>query len=343
MKRTALTLAILALSTSAFAAETPDAAYNGADTTTAALAEQPRAIPVGPFGDTIADVAGTVQEGFFADNAPEPLEALPTPAAAARDTANLVAGTLVDEAPAPFPAETGDTALSILIGDGVFGAAAAAVALPAAFAAAAADADPAAAADAVVAVPMALIDGLTGAAGAFGDAPELPGLPGGEEEPEPTPTPEQVGIVAISASGTAPAAAEACEVAAAPVAFVFDAGSAYSSFVTRALGDAPITVSCGADRTTSATVFLSTTDTETPSAATDTVSGKIGDVVTTFTIKQAGATAAEDTAIGSQSAGTVAAAGSADFDLAATYDKAGAKAGGAISFDAGSTIYVVIQ
>jgi len=336
MKRTTLALAILALSTSAFAAETPDAIYNGADTTTAALAAQPAAIP--GVGTPIAGAAGTVQEGFFAENAPEPLEALPTPAAAARETANLVASSLIENAPEEFPAATGDSALSILIGDGVFGAAAAAVALPAAFAAAAAEQDPALAADAVVAVPTALIAGLTGAAGALG-APEVPGLPGGEEEPEPEPTPS----VAISATGTAPAAAEACEASSAPVAFGFGSGGAYSTFDTRALGDTPITVTCGEDRASAATVFLSTTDTATPSAATDTVSGKIGDVVTTFTIKQAGATAAEDSAIGSQTAGTVAAAGSVDFDLAATYDKAGAKAGGAISFDAGSAIYVVIQ
>jgi hypothetical protein len=342
MKRTTLALAILALSTSAFAAETPDAIYNGADTTTAALAAQPNAIPApgNAVGGPVANVAGTVQEGFFADNAPEPLEDLPTPAAAARAAANLVASSLIETAPEEFPAATGDTALSILIGDGVFGAASAAIALPAAFAAAAAVQDPAIAADAIIDVPTALIAGLTGAAGALG-APEVPGLPGGEEEPEPEPEPAP--SVAISATGIAPAAAETCEVSSAPVAFGFGSGGAYSTFDTRALGDTPITVSCGEDRATSATVFLSTTDTATPSAATDTVSGKIGDVVTTFTIKQAGANAAEDTAIGSQSAGTVAAAGSADFDLAATYDKARAKAGGAISFDAGSAIYVVIQ
>jgi hypothetical protein len=336
MKRTTLALAILALSTSAFAAETPDAIYNGADTTTAALAAQPSAIPA--IGDDVAGGASQLQEAFFSETVGQ--TAVPNPAFAAKEAANTAADALIEIAPEEFPAATGDTALSILIGDGVFGAAAAAVALPAAFAAAATEQDPALAADAITAVQTALIAGLTGAAGALG-APAVPGLPGGEEEPEPEPTPAP--SVAISATGIAPAAAEACEVSSAPVAFGFGSGGAYSTFDTRALGDTPITVSCGEDRATSATVFLSTTDTATPSAATDTVSGKIGDVVTTFTIKQAGTTAAEDTAIGSQSAGTVAAAGSADFDLAATYDKAGAKAGGAISFDAGSAIYVVIQ
>lgn len=334
MKRTALTLAILALSTSAFAAETPNAIYDGANTTTATLAAQPTAIPV--IGEDVADGASQFQEALFSETAgPTPI---PNPAFAAKEAANTAADALLDNAPEEFPAATGDTALSILIGDGVFGAASAAIALPAAFAAAATEQDPALAADAITAVPTALIAGLTGAAGALG-APEVPGLPGGEEEPEPTPTPS----VAISATGTAPAAAEACEVAATPVAFSFGTGTSYADFETRALGNAPITVTCGEDRATSATVYLSTTDTATPTAATDTVSGKVGDAVTTFTIKQAGATAAEDTAIGSTRAGTVAAAGSVEFDLAASYDKTGAKAGGAISFDAGSAIYVVIQ
>lgn len=334
MKRTALTLAILALSTPAFAAETPNAIYDGANTTTATLAAQPTAIPV--IGEDVADGASQFQEALFSETAgPTPI---PNPAFVAKEAANTAADALLDNAPEEFPAATGDTALSILIGDGVFGAASAAIALPAAFAAAATEQDPALAADAITAVPTALIAGLTGAAGALG-APEVPGLPGAEEEPEPTPAPS----VVISATGTAPAAAEACLVSSAPVAFGFGLGESYSTFETRALGDTPITVSCGEDRAASATVFLSTTDTATPSAATDTVSGKVGDAVTTFIIKQAGASAAEDTAIGSQSAGTVAAAGSVDFDLAATYDKAGAKAGGAISFDAGSAIYVVIQ
>lgn len=332
MKRTALTLAILALSTSAFAAETPNAIYDSANTTTATLAAQPTAIPV--IGPDVADGASQLQEAFFSETVgPTPV---PNPAFLAKEAANTAADALLENAPEEFPAATGDTALSTLIGDGVFGAASAAIALPAAFAAAATEQDPALAADAVVAVPAALIAGLTGAAGALG-APEVPGLPGGEEPAPATPS------VAISATGSAPAAAEACVVASTPVAFSFGTGSSYADFETRALGNAPITVSCGADRASSATVFLSTTDTTTPTAATDTVSGKVGDAVTTFTIKQAGASAAEDTAIGSESAGTVAAAGSVDFDLAATYDKAGAKAGGAISFDAGSAIYVVIQ
>lgn len=334
MKRTTLALAILALSSSAFAAETPNAIYDGANTTTANLATQPGAIPA--VGADVADGAGTLQEAFFADTVgPTPV---PNPASAARDGANTIADALITQAPEEFPAAAGDTAFATLIGDGVFGAASAAIALPAAFAAAAAEQDPTLAADAVVAVPTALFAGLSGAATTLG-APEVPGLPGGEEEPEPAQTPS----VAISASGNAPAAQEACSVSSAPVAFAFGTGASYATFETRALGDAPITISCGEDRSAAATVYLSTTDTATPGTATDTVAGKIGDVVTTFTIKQAGQSAETDTPIGAESAGTVNAGNSADFSLAASYDKAGAKAGGAISFDAGSAIYVVIQ
>lgn len=333
MKRTTLALAILALSSPAFAAETPDAIYDGANTTTATLAAASSAIPA--IGPDVADGAGQLQEAFFADTVgPIPVN----PAGAARDGANTIADALIEQAPEGFPAAAGDTAFATLIGDGVFGAASAAIALPAAFAAAAAEQDPTLAADAVVAVPTALLAGLSGAATAMG-APEVPGLPGGEEAPAAT----QAGTVDISATGTAPAAQETCSVSSTAVAFDFGSGTSYATFDTRALGDAAINIACGADRSGTAAVYLSTTDTATPSAATDTVAGKIGDVVTTFTIKQAGPSAAEDTPIGAESAGTVTAGNSTDFNLAASYDKAGAKAGGAISFDAGSAIYVVIQ
>lgn len=335
MKRTTLALAILAISSSAFAAETPDAIYNGADNTTAILAEQPSNIPA--VGDDIADGAGTVQEVFFADE----FNDNPTPAALARGAANTVANALLGQARDELPAATGDEALSILIGDGVFGAAAAAVALPTAFADAAAAGNQEPAVAGITAVPTALIAGLTGAAEAFG-VPTLPGLPGGEE-PEPEPAGEKIGSVVISATGTAAAANEDCEITSAPVAFDFGSGASYATAVTRALGGAPISVTCGADRAASATVFLSTTDTDTPSEATDTVSGKVGDATVVFTIKKAGPTAADDTAIGSAQAGTVAKGQTTDFDLAATYDKTGAKDGGAISFNTGSAIYVVIQ
>jgi hypothetical protein len=339
MKRTTLAISILAFSTAVTAAETPTAAYNGADQTTATLAQQPNAIPV--VGEDIADGAGTIQSGFFADNAPAPLDPLPTPAAAVRDGANTIADQLITNAPEQIPAATGDTALATLIGDGVFGAASAAIAIPAALQAAAADQDPMIAVDAVAAVPLALVAGLTAAGGALG-LPDVPGLTD-EEEPEPQPVSEQIGQVVISATGTAPAAEEACSVSATPVAFDFGSALTYATSTTRALGDAPITVSCGADRAAAATVFLSTSDVTDPSAATSAVAGSVGAVSTTFTIVNAGATPAEDTLIGSVSSGTTAPGESADFELAATYDKTAVKDGGAISFDASATIYVVIQ
>lgn len=338
MKRTTLAMSILALSTSVFAAETPDAIYNGADQTTATLAQQPSVVPV--IGGTIAGGAGTVQSGFFADNAPEPLDALPTPAAAVRGGVNTIANQLISNAPEQIPAATGDTALATLIGDGVFGAASAAVAIPAALQAAAAEQDPTIAADAVAAVPLALVAGLSAAGGSFG-LPEVPGLTD-EEEPQPV-SPQQIGSVAISASGTAPAANEACSVSATPVIFDFGSAQTYATSTTRAVGNAPITVTCGADRAGAATVFLSTSDVTDPSAATSDVAGSVGTVATTFTIVNAGATEAEDSPVGDVASGNTAAGASTDFDLAATYNKAAVKEGGAISFDSSAAIYVVIQ